>query len=42
MLFNKIPNNCWNMFNDKSIVEGVHTRLGDCHPIRSVNDSYFM
>ena len=29
MLLIQIHNNCWNMFNDKATVEGVHTRLPD-------------
>ena len=37
-----MPNNYWNMFNDKATVEGVHNRLPDCHPIRSVTDLHFM
>ena len=28
--------------DEKATAEGVHKRLPDCHPIRSVNDSHFM
>ena len=37
-----MSNNCFNMFTDEATVEGVHDRLPDYHPIRSVNDSHFI